>query len=227
MTLMTVGNTGAQTSATLLTEHARPAERAFQLGDPPAVYDIRRPRPLMVLHRAPSPVPYASRLVPTPQIKHYANGEWVGRGNGSSSKASRPEDLRRRHSLSPYAVGNHTHLRHLGAVPAGRRVSDHEHDEGRPERAGEVQARRRTTVSTCYAESHPERPNSEGRRRRCSASVDLVETTTANASGLLYDAVSGLTQYNWKTSSAWKGQCRTLILKFSDGQELKANFQFN
>jgi len=32
--------------------------------------------------------------------------------------------------------------------------------------------------------------------------------------------------YSWKTLSSWKGRCRTLILRFTDGQELRADFRF-
>jgi hypothetical protein len=48
-----------------------------------------------------------------------------------------------------------------------------------------------------------------------------------NASGLRYDVASNTYIYNWKTDSTWKGQCRTLVLAFSDGDVLKANFKFN
>jgi ABC-type oligopeptide transport system substrate-binding subunit len=53
-----------------------------------------------------------------------------------------------------------------------------------------------------------------------------VETTSSSNSGLTYDAASGMYQYNWKTAKSWAGQCRTLILKFTDGQELRADFKF-
>jgi ABC-type oligopeptide transport system substrate-binding subunit len=61
----------------------------------------------------------------------------------------------------------------------------------------------------------------------CGGSTDAVESTTTNASGLSYDAVTGTYTYSWKTSSSWKGQCRTLVLRFSDGQELRADFRFS
>jgi ABC-type oligopeptide transport system substrate-binding subunit len=73
-----------------------------------------------------------------------------------------------------------------------------------------------------FASGYPQSVGGE-----CGGSTDVVETTTTNASGLIYDSASGTYTYNWKTSSAWKGQCRTLILKFSDGQELRADFKFN
>lgn len=57
--------------------------------------------------------------------------------------------------------------------------------------------------------------------------TDPVETTTTNATGLIYDATSGIYTYNWKTASGWRGTCRTLILQFSDGQERQADFKFN
>ena len=55
--------------------------------------------------------------------------------------------------------------------------------------------------------------------------TDDIETTS-NGSGLSYDAATGVYTYHWKTSKQWSGHCRTLILQFSDGQELKADFKF-
>lgn len=61
---------------------------------------------------------------------------------------------------------------------------------------------------------------------QCNGPSDTVETTTAGASGLQYDVASNTYQYNWKTAASWKGQCRTLVLRFDDGQELRASFRF-
>ncbi len=61
------------------------------------------------------------------------------------------------------------------------------------------------------------------------AQVDTIETTTANASGLTYDSVSGRYTYVWKTPKSWasSGSCRELVLKFVDGSELRASFTFS
>jgi hypothetical protein len=64
----------------------------------------------------------------------------------------------------------------------------------------------------------------------CSAgsSTDAIEeTVTAGTSNLSYDATNDQYKYVWKTDRAWKGTCRKLILKFSDGVTTReARFQF-
>jgi Big-like domain-containing protein len=59
------------------------------------------------------------------------------------------------------------------------------------------------------------------------ASVDPIETVSAGASGLSYDAASDQYTYVWKTDKAWSGQTPELVLKLTDGSEHKANFKFN
>ena len=39
--------------------------------------------------------------------------------------------------------------------------------------------------------------------------------------------IAAVGTYSWKTLSGWKGTCRTLTVKFSDGQEFRANFKFS
>jgi parallel beta-helix repeat protein len=56
---------------------------------------------------------------------------------------------------------------------------------------------------------------------------DLIEeTATAGASGLSYDATTDRYTYVWKTEKAWKGTCRKLVVKFTDGTMKEALFQF-
>lgn len=58
--------------------------------------------------------------------------------------------------------------------------------------------------------------------------VDAVEeTVTAGGSGLSFDATTGQYKYVWKTPKELKGQCRRLVLKFTDGSSQAALFQFN
>lgn len=60
-----------------------------------------------------------------------------------------------------------------------------------------------------------------------SAPLDAIEeTTTAGASSLSYDASSGRYTYVWKTDKAWARSCRQLILRFNDGSQRTANFNF-
>lgn len=49
---------------------------------------------------------------------------------------------------------------------------------------------------------------------------------SAGGSTLTYDALSDQYIYVWKTNKAWKGTCRMLILKLSDGSEHYAKFSF-
>lgn len=55
---------------------------------------------------------------------------------------------------------------------------------------------------------------------------DIEETVNAGASSLSYDATTDRYTYVWKTDKTWKGTCRKLILKFSDGTTREALFQF-
>jgi hypothetical protein len=54
----------------------------------------------------------------------------------------------------------------------------------------------------------------------------IEETTTANASGLIYDSTADQYVYTWKTAKAWAGTCRELNLKLNDGSAHTASFMF-
>jgi hypothetical protein len=54
----------------------------------------------------------------------------------------------------------------------------------------------------------------------------IEETTTANASGLEYDAAADQYVYVWKTNKAWAGTCRELSVKLNDGSAHTTSFQF-
>jgi hypothetical protein len=61
--------------------------------------------------------------------------------------------------------------------------------------------------------------------------ADLIEEySTATTSGLKYDGTVnppiGQYIYNWKTDSKWSGQCRSLIVKLTDGTSHRADFNF-
>jgi hypothetical protein len=51
-------------------------------------------------------------------------------------------------------------------------------------------------------------------------------TAMAGSSSLSYDALTDQYGYVWKTEKAWKGTCRKLVVKFSDGTTREALFQF-
>jgi len=57
--------------------------------------------------------------------------------------------------------------------------------------------------------------------------VDIVDgTVTAGSKGLSYDESTEEYTYIWKTEKAWAGSCRQLIVKFNDGTEHLAYFEF-
>ena len=56
--------------------------------------------------------------------------------------------------------------------------------------------------------------------------VDGIQTVTAGASGLSYDAASDSYTYVWKTNKAWAQTCRQLIVRLKDGTVHHANFTF-
>jgi hypothetical protein len=58
------------------------------------------------------------------------------------------------------------------------------------------------------------------------APTDDIETVSAGASGLSYDAATGQYTYTWKTDKKWAGTCRQLVLKLVDGTEHIASFTF-
>jgi Tol biopolymer transport system component len=70
-------------------------------------------------------------------------------------------------------------------------------------------------------------PNSQQIACDSGAPVDAIEeTVTANASGLTYDASNDQYTYVWKTSKAWAGTCRQLVVKLKDSTEHKSNVEF-
>jgi YVTN family beta-propeller protein len=58
-----------------------------------------------------------------------------------------------------------------------------------------------------------------------SATKNTVNQTTT-ASGLHYNSATGQYEYDWPTSTSWKGTCRALTLKLKDGSTQVVNFQF-
>ena len=44
--------------------------------------------------------------------------------------------------------------------------------------------------------------------------------------GLTYDAKKNVYSFDWQTDKAWKGTCRTLVVKLADGTVHTAEFQF-
>jgi len=57
--------------------------------------------------------------------------------------------------------------------------------------------------------------------------ADAVEqTVTAGSSSLSYDAATDQYTYVWKTSKAWAGTCRTLVVKLDDNTIHRADFKF-
>lgn len=63
----------------------------------------------------------------------------------------------------------------------------------------------------------------------CTTKADagaLQPTISPGSSGLSYDAPSGQYNYVWKTDKSWAKSCRRLVLKFNDGSQQTADFNF-
>ena len=63
----------------------------------------------------------------------------------------------------------------------------------------------------------------------CDASApgdDIEETINAGGSSLSYDAATDRYSYVWRTNKAWKGTCRLLVVRLSDGTDHFAKFRF-
>jgi hypothetical protein len=58
------------------------------------------------------------------------------------------------------------------------------------------------------------------------ASTTITETVNAGSSSLAYDAASGQYTYVWKTDKAWAKTCRQFVMRFTDGKEATAKFEF-
>lgn len=70
-------------------------------------------------------------------------------------------------------------------------------------------------------------PRSETIPCSSTAEVDgIEETVTAGGSSLSYDPGSDTYNSVWKTSKAWAGTCRQLVVKLTDGTVHRANFDF-
>lgn len=54
----------------------------------------------------------------------------------------------------------------------------------------------------------------------------VEETVSAGSSGLSYDASTNRYVYVWKTDKRWRGSCRQLLVRLSDGSTYAANFRF-
>jgi len=54
----------------------------------------------------------------------------------------------------------------------------------------------------------------------------IEETVSAGGSSLSYDAAADQYKYIWKTEKAWKGTCRLLVLRLTDGSNYFAKFRF-
>jgi len=55
---------------------------------------------------------------------------------------------------------------------------------------------------------------------------EIEDSLVAGGSELRYDWDTNQYVYNWKTSKAWKGMCRALVVMLDDGQSLHGNFEF-
>lgn len=58
------------------------------------------------------------------------------------------------------------------------------------------------------------------------APTDGIEETATSPSALSYSVGTGLYQLAWGTERSWANSCRELILRFRDGSEARARFEF-
>jgi hypothetical protein len=210
--------TAGDTSVTLLT--SMPDQPSgFQLGDPPAVYEISTE----AAYTAPVLVclPYGSLPAGvTPQIQHYENGGWVPVLTTSDSGLPDQIICGEVDSLSPFAVGYYPFNVSGPFQPVDAQPIENVAVAGRtiPVRfslGGDFGL-------DVIADGYPSFVSTA-----CSSGpTDTVEWTANNAAGLTYDPASGVYTYHWKTLKAWKGTCGTLTIQFLDGSELKADFRF-
>ena len=212
--------TGGDTSVTLLT--SMPDQpTGFQVGDPPAVYEISTEAGYTGSIRVC--LPYGSLPAGvTPRIKHFEDGSWEDVLTTFDSGLPDQIICGNVDSLSPFAVGYFTYNVSGLFQPVDRQPTQNTMKAGRsvPVKFSLGGDQGLAVFATGY-------PASQNVGCDSGDPIDPVEATTANPSGLTYNATSGTYTYNWKTLSDWKGTCRTLTLKFIDGQELKADFKFS
>jgi hypothetical protein len=217
----TVAAGGAGTTTAVLTTSVPELPAGFQLGDPPAFYEISTTAdfefPITVC------IGYGALPPGTdPVLLHYEGGEWV---DVTTSFTVSPNVVCGEvDSLSPFAAVFESVLIYdisgpfqpvdpqpiLNTMNAGRTVP------------------LKFSLGGDYGLDVFEAGYPKSQWVACDGgdAQDDVESTSSTGSGLSYDAATGTYQYNWKTSKSWAGQCRTLILKFNDGQELRADFRF-
>jgi hypothetical protein len=58
------------------------------------------------------------------------------------------------------------------------------------------------------------------------AVLDPVEDTEKGFGGLTYKETTGMYSFPWKTSAAWAGTCRVVVLELADGTKHEAYFKF-
>jgi hypothetical protein len=74
--------------------------------------------------------------------------------------------------------------------------------------------------------SAPGHPRSEPVACDATQEDAVEETVPALVSVLLYNPVSDRYTFVWKTSGAWVGTCRRLVIKLDDGTTHTADFRF-
>ena len=208
------------TTTAVLTTSVPPLPAGFQVGVPPAFYEISTTADVAF----PVTVCIGFGALPAgttePTLFHYEGDQWV---DVTTSFTFNPDKVCGSvTSLSPFAV----------AFEEGYTISGPFAPVDQQPTFNVMSAGRTVPVKfslggdfglDIFASGYPASQSIE-----CDSNdpIDAVETTSSTGSGLTYDATSGTYQYNWKTSKGWAGQCRTLILKFDSGQELRADFKF-
>jgi len=225
LTFPNVANPGATTTVTSILDitDVQPPPADLKVGDPPLLWDIETNAEFNGDVKVC--VPYG--FVPvgeTPQLYHYneATGEW---DNITITPADTVSGMvcGNVSSFSPFLVGT---------VPAGPSyaLTGPFHPVDAFPTPNAMQAGQTVPVKFSLGGDYglevfeSEYPKSVA--STCGTTApDPVESTSANSSGLVYDATTGVYTYNWKTNKLWKG-CRTLTMLFRDGSSFQANFKF-
>ncbi len=218
ITFGTVNAPGTTTAVLTTTAPAIPA--GFQVGDPPAFYEISTTADVTF----PVTVCIGFGALPAgttePTLFHYEGGQWV---DVTTSFTFSPNQVCGSvSSFSPFAV-----LFEEGPAYA---VSGPFAPVDPQPTVNTVNAGRTVPVKfslggdfglDVIAEGYPTSVGGP-----CAGGpTDAIETTSSGA-GLTYDAASGVYTFHWKTLKGWAGHCRTLIVQFDDGSELRASFKF-
>ena len=209
---------GAGETKAVLTTDVPTLDPVFQVGDPPAFYEISTTAD--VVFPVTVCIGYGSLPVgKTAKLLHYENGVWVDRTDTvfglPDNKVCGDVD-----SFSPFAAV---------FAPAYALTGPFQPVDKQPT-VNAVKAGQTVPVKfslggdfglDIFADDYPRSAGGP-----CAGGASDEIETTSNGAGLVYDPAAGTYTYHWKTLKTWAGHCRTLTVRFNDGSEFKTNFKF-